>query len=570
MKTVLSAEIIKKTAAKWKVASGPKRRLLLTLPFVADIRGNKILFIDGCSTEEVDRPLKKRITELVGRADVRYHFAPKSITERVIGSFSQIQKFKQINFGSDIAENDPNLLRYFISTDAYKRVLDRHKSIVIGPKGSGKSAILRAVEHASTAHYKLSITPENFATSMLSELAKEDRTVFDEREPLIITWMFSILVEVFKRVCENPRGVSKPKMLKPIRDYLHENSAFASVDLFSRFVGYLKQIQGIKIGDAEISIKTRDLRKLYALEPLYELVPNLRGALKEEVLVLIDELDRGWDNSAHANSFLAALVQAAMRIRALDSRIHVIVFVRSEIFELVKGQLEQLDKLRGEIIDLHWDSRELAGLLMRRLAYSLKVPETQLEDVDTSSVHGFLPNTVLAQPAFEYVVSRTTMRPRETLQLVRTAHEFAVKSGKDHITEQNILDAEKVFSGWKLDHVCIEYLHIYPKLRDLLEYFRGFGPVLSRGDVLELVNEYRRGVEGDPACDWIQCSENDRIKLLYGIEFLGAETAQKQRDEASAMTRYVFAYSQPSVGFHHTNSFAIHPAFWNALELSRI
>lgn len=45
------------------------------------------------------------------------------------------------------------------------------------------------------------------------------------------------------------------------------------------------------------------LQELFSLAPLYELVPKLRG-VGGEILILLDELDQGWDNTAHANRFV--------------------------------------------------------------------------------------------------------------------------------------------------------------------------------------------------------------------------------------------------------------------------
>lgn len=50
-----------------------------------------------------------------------------------------------IDWGDDSAEKDPRLLEYFVDSDALKRLQSKSKSIAIGRKGSGKSALRKKI-----------------------------------------------------------------------------------------------------------------------------------------------------------------------------------------------------------------------------------------------------------------------------------------------------------------------------------------------------------------------------------------------------------------------------------------
>ena len=50
-------------------------------------------------------------------------------------------RLSEIIWGQDSAENDPNLLQYFQDSEAFARLQQRRKQIVVGRKGSGKSAL---------------------------------------------------------------------------------------------------------------------------------------------------------------------------------------------------------------------------------------------------------------------------------------------------------------------------------------------------------------------------------------------------------------------------------------------
>jgi hypothetical protein len=54
---------------------------------------------------------------------------------------------RDIRFGGDVAENDNNLDKYFIETSYFRDIVDDQVDLVLGPKGSGKTAIFRQLSN---------------------------------------------------------------------------------------------------------------------------------------------------------------------------------------------------------------------------------------------------------------------------------------------------------------------------------------------------------------------------------------------------------------------------------------
>jgi len=48
-----------------------------------------------------------------------------------------------IRFGGDVAENDEKLDKYFIETSSFREIVEDQVDLILGPKGSGKTAIFR-------------------------------------------------------------------------------------------------------------------------------------------------------------------------------------------------------------------------------------------------------------------------------------------------------------------------------------------------------------------------------------------------------------------------------------------
>ncbi len=567
-KKVFAAELLGETGARWLKQPSDKRKTLLGLPFVRDIFKTRIWFTEGVDKATAGKQLEIEIKRLIGVADVKYFDAPSTVSDRISSYLGDRKKFSKLSFGSDIAEHDQNLMDYFITTDVYKKVEDRRKSIIVGPKGSGKSAILRAVQHHWSSEYILSITPEVFSKALITHSTDRVGLGEIEEEDFMVTWIYSIMTEIFKIVCANPRGVSNPRMLRPIRDFVRENTGAIELDLFSRFLSYLRDIQSVKVAGAEVSVKGSKLKELYALETIYALLPTLRDQLKDEIIILIDELDQGWDNSEEANALLIGLLQAAIRLRALDTKIHVIIFIRSEMFDIMKGAISQLDKLRSEIIHIHWFTNEFRNVVSKRIAHALNLPDTDISKVDASIADEIFEGSFQGDNLFYYVISRTTRRPREVLQFIRLAHENAVDRDAGRIGVEDISEAERTFSQWKVEHLASEYLHIYPKIGKLIDYFIGFGPVLSRSDILGIFEEFERDNEAITKRWWPNPDDRDPVELLFKIDFIGSETFEKTASEAGMLDSYRFSYDRRDSSARRARSYIIHPVFWNYLELA--
>ena len=62
-------------------------------------------------------------------------------------------RLQDIDFGRDTAEFDANLKDYFIQTQAFRSVKNGRKSILLGRKGTGKTAIAKyCVEDENPSH----------------------------------------------------------------------------------------------------------------------------------------------------------------------------------------------------------------------------------------------------------------------------------------------------------------------------------------------------------------------------------------------------------------------------------
>lgn len=535
--------------------------------------GPTILLSDAVQHADDAQPLLTFLARCgIPGSDIRVRYPSDSLEARIHSGLEQGLAESRLRFGADVAERDEGLKRYFISTESFRSVKQHQRHVVVGPKGSGKSAMLKAL--SSDDLHTLVITPEHYATEVLEVLQKGPMAT--ELAGFTATWKYTLLIEIFRKLVQINAG--EPRAIGEMRQYLRERGHLGGdLSLFERFLSYLRRITQIKgkVGpvEAEVGVDPAgELGKLFKMEELLELLPSLQKVLRRTPFtVYIDELDQGWNNTETANQFLLSLLTAAIQLRGISEQLHVVVFLRSEIFDLLKPNLPQLDKLRTDIETVQWSRRELVNLIVSRAVDSLKLEEK--EDIDaTSAIRELFPGVVEPPGAasFEYLLSRTSFRPREVIQFSNLALEAAKALDSPEVGPAAVLRAEEVFSTWKLEHIVAESMYIHPRLDDLLERFRGKPARLSANGIDGIVTEMLLEVgESERKPGWWRegMEPADVLRLLYGVEVLGVERIGGAQGR-QVWEGYDFVYSRPKVRPEEANSYLFHPGLWKALELA--
>ena len=507
----------------------------------------------------------------VSREDIRVRYPAETGSALVERAIARGLSASGLTFGADVAERDDNLRRYFISTTTFQAVSAHKKHIIVGPKGSGKSAILR--ELSAGARSALVITPEHYATEVLETLKKHAGA--NDLAAYVTTWKYTLLVELFRKLVQTQLGDARA--LSELRKYLADHGHLAGeLTLSERFLVFLRRVSQIKgkVGpvEGELGVETADaLSKFFKMDEILGLVPSLQKVLRRaDFTVYLDELDQSWTNTETANLFLISLLTAAIQLRGLSENLHVVVFLRSEIFDLLKPYLPQLDKLRSDIATIQWSRRELTNLIASRALDSLAITEDlQAEETLRVIFPGAVDRSGLT--AFEYLVSRTSLRPREVIQFCNLALSIAEQEQTRAVGVDAVLRAEEQFSAWKLEYVVAENIYIHPRLDDLLERFRGKSRRVEFAAMDHLLTSILLDSEQRAATDtWArpEMESMDLLRLLYSIEVIGIERTEPAREPRQHIWEsYDFVFGRPKGRPEQSSSFLFHPGLWRTLEL---
>ncbi|MGF1569144.1 MAG: P-loop ATPase, Sll1717 family [Nodosilinea sp.] len=476
-----------------------------------------------------------------------------------------------LNLGSDSAERDINvgLAEYFYQNSTYQKFFNSRKTILVGNRGAGKSAIFKymAAAEARKGHLVIELSPEEYSYELLSQhLRSEQEGSWGKQSSYSVAWQYLLYSLVFKKISDEKRGLLLGAQ-KDIYNHVVNNLKHQDLNSIGILFEYLKRLEQIKLGRDESFQKSRDLQALYSLEEIKDLQPSLKAILnKTRIKIFIDELDKGWDSSEDAKYFLAGLFQASQKLNLISPNLRVYISIRQELFDNIPQIYEDAQKIREDVEVIRWGKNELLELIGLRIAHCF--PELQSKN----GLHRWnsIFSSTVATPnlsSVDYIIDRTQLRPRELLQFCKLCLEY-YNDGK-RIEGEAIFAAEEAFSEQKTKDLASEYRFKYPYLLDLFEVFRGRSCYFKKEDLEFLLLSITCGeLDTDQAAEWVLAMDYLELKkLLWHIGFLKAKVPQQMRQSSGSHKIYVGHYELPSINLENIECFCIHPALRGFLSL---
>lgn len=384
----------------------------------------------------------------------------------VLSESQSNMELQQISWGDDSAENDPFLLEYFVDSAAFARMRSKSKSMVIGRKGSGKSALRKKLEQEFASEpntYVVNLSPKyNSIRSILNDqeiVANYGEEIFFQH-----TWLRQIMLDLLCKVGDEVKGKYAADSMEFARKVSLDLNR-TSKDLVENIADVLGRIK-VKAGSlGELGIQVeQELRNIADVQSLEHHVLRLaNGGAK--FVVLADDLDLGWDNTRTANNMLLGLLAAANHLTAQSPNIYIALFLREDVYTLLLSQTQHADKYRN-VERIRWEKQDLVRILERRIEFNLRKHDISIAVNPFSFV---FPETIGTSNTENWLIERTLSRPRELIQLARYYTEAVSGDAPD---DGALKDSESNYSSWKLDDLCAEYSNQYPGLIQLFAYWK--------------------------------------------------------------------------------------------------
>ena len=175
----------------------------------------------------------------------------------------------RLTFGSDDAEHEEKrgfLDRVFLKTSIFNRAKDSQREIVIGRKGSGKSAICLMLKKAFEKESIITVlvTPQSLSRIKLEQLKTSS---LNQDETYLLGWKYILLVTIGTKILDIEKAYKNvlnsketKKLLFEIRKFLAENGEIEKslLEKVSKSTSILSKFS-IKAFGVEGTAETREL-----------------------------------------------------------------------------------------------------------------------------------------------------------------------------------------------------------------------------------------------------------------------------------------------------------------------
>jgi hypothetical protein len=480
---------------------------------------------------------------------------------------------QQMHFGAPAAERDINvgLRDYFYESEAFKRIAERKRTILLGNRGTGKSAIFKILSERAKAagELVLELNPETYSYEMLSTILRsEGEGSWAKHGAFSSAWKYLILIKVMDALSKYGKRL-KVGAAARLYEYLRDNHRDSQENPISVLISYLKRIEGLKVGQYEASVKTRQLTSLYQLQELEPYYDSLRELLRgQRVVVIVDELDKGWDNSEDARAFVSGLFQSSISLNESFPNLTVYISLRQELYDSIPSLYDDAQKYRDLIEIIRWNESSLLTVAANRIRHSFPQLSAHTDQDAWNLV--FAENLAYRKSkSFNYLVDRTLYRPRELVQFCSDAVDEARSNNSSPIDYGTISLVELPYSSARTKDIASEYRFQNPGLESIFEVFRGRVYLFDRQELEDLCVKICLGeIKTSHAADWVQNQEPEYlINVLWEVGFLRAKAVGGLKAQRRSGSSYVGPHQVSTLNLESISSFQVHPMFRAALGM---
>lgn len=429
-------------------------------------------------------------------------------------------KFADLYFGksdslNEFSDEPDEFIRSFVNLDhIVDDVVNGEKTLVLGPKGTGKSALAWYLNGTGAARDYVAQVRD------ASELPLADIPQLQTGQPAgpertVTAWRFILLCNYLELLLKDdtvrlPNATEVRRVTKLLRDY-----------------GFMGRSSGhaiLSISSAEISIpiprsgtyqrESRSRLTIFALLPyLEDWASNARSGQRH--ILMLDGLDSIFLNDARYDESMAALVQAAYTINQMLARSgatgSIVLLIRNDVFSRVSLTLPDSQKMRDDFgVELDW--RVLSGAkgvtapLIRLV--NEKAARALGDGVKVDVLSYFPTNIELGSnggaPRFvkplQYLLNMTRHTPRDLLRVLE--HIRKVERSDTFPASSNVLRQDVIREG-------------------VLQYSNLYFTNAIRNEFAGAANGVEEAQLALSALQQMPKQTFDRVQFAHAVEYLG-------------------------------------------------
>ncbi len=497
------------------------------------------------------------------------------------------------------AEREEKLDTYYVDNQYYQSAISPNskKAFFVGRTGVGKTAILEKVRRGEKNI--IPIDPEDFAFKIMDRSSiLEKLTACKINLDLFYKtmWKYIFVTEILKQVYGNkkkywitqqilrawPEPVLRAYKFLERNDELDSGLAFnekiekiirklersieAKIDLKVIGVNYKKTLT------EENKRKIHDAMKEFEFTDINHFIKHLDEDIikKYRFFILVDDLDKNWIQNEIGINFTRCLFETIFEINN-SKHLRLLVSLRTNLFNQL--EFNQREKFNPFIEYLTWDEEHIKNIVEERFR--------AIGVGNKSDVWKFIfPQEITVDnqkkfKTFDYLLSRSNMRPRDILLFI--SHAIGFSLGKNSITVEAINKAEDSYSKDRLRALEDEWKNPYLNIGKIFNYFRRCPHKFEKKAFENIVEDITLSIlkkkEAKELGKWTWIIEggyidsetfnfDNLVNLLYRVGFIGI------KETPSSPVRYIHDELSDVPPVNEEAKFYINPCYYRAINVT--
>ena len=482
----------------------------------------------------------------------------------------------RLTLGASSAENEfQELSNYYVETDEFRRALRAEVQIVLGRKGSGKTALffrLRDRLRSDPKNVVLDLKPEGFQLIKFKEQILDYLEEGTREHTITAFWEYLLLLEICHKLLQKDKilHLRDHQLFSPYQKLESTYTADEYVSEGDFAERMLKLTQRIamdfssmkKSKEDPLRLSNEEITSLIYKHNINDLRSQLIAYLnyKQSLWILFDNLDKGWPpHGVEPEDVLTlrCLLDAMGKLERYFRRDNIptagIVFIRNDVYENLIDVMPDRGKISSAIVD--WtDAALLLELLRRRFLYLGVEGDPSFgriwAQVSVSHIRG--------EETSQYIIERCMMRPRSLIDFLRFCRSHAVNLGHQRIEVDDIDAGEEQYSTQLVNDISYEIRDIFPLAKDILYEFIECPSSLDIKSLQTIISK-------------ISGEFPDKERILDLLLWYGVIGFRKTGGEPIYIysVRYDIKRLRALLKKHEEEGlvYLINPAFWKGLEI---
>lgn len=343
--------------------------------------------------------------------------------------------YRELYFGMSDSRNEVNehpvefVKSYVDLGGAIHSVLRGEKFLVLGPKGTGKTALAWYLHETESNGEHLALV-RDASYLPLSEVPHLQTGQPLGPERTVVAWKFILLCNYLELLLRD-QGSS-----------IQQNTEAIRVSKLLRDFGFMGDASGralLRASNTTVTIPIPKLGEIYRRESrpdlnIYNLAPYLETWVASASsgvrhILLLDGLDSVFLNDLKYDESLSSLVQAGyalnQRFRGDRATGSIVLLLRNDVFSRIALALPDSQKMRDDLsLDLDWRVLSGSAGVKSPLMHLVNAKAGQALGLESVDVLSYFPRTIRlgrGEPrlmsAMQYLLNMTRHTPRDVLRL---------------------------------------------------------------------------------------------------------------------------------------------------------